>query len=369
MKIIDKYILNHFIKNLLFGLLCFLFIFILVDLFENFDKFIDKNVSIDIIALYYVYFVPEILKLITPVGMLLASLFTISRFVNYSELTSMKSAGISLTRYLAPIMVVAFIITGFSVYFNGWIVPITNSKKLAIERNYLGRNQIFQNIQNIYIQDSKNRIIIINNYDKPLKICNNVSIQIFNKDTLNNMIYRFDANRMVYDTLRNDWQLYDLYVRKIGTDNAISLDFEKSKYISEIDQIKKINIDPSLIEKNQLKPEELILSDFKDFIDNLEKSGQETAKSKVDYYSIISFPFANIITVLFGVSVSSNRRKGGAGLQFGMSILVSFIYLGFVKISQVFGYNGDVNPILTAWLANIIFLAVSLANFVKLNKS
>ena len=94
----------------------------------------------------------------------------------------------------------------------------------------------------------------------------------------------------------------------------------------------------------------------------------DAAKEKVDYYSTISFPFANLITIIFGVSITSNRRKGGAALHFGISLIVSFLYLGFVKISQVFGYNGDVNPILTAWLANITFLGVSLFNFYRLNR-
>ena len=132
----------------------------------------------------------------------------------------------------------------------------------------------------------------------------------------------------------------------------------------------KINLEPSQIEKKRLRPEELELSEFKIFIENLESNGQDAAKEKVDYYSIISFPFANIITIIFGVSISSNRRKGGAALHFGISLIVSFIYLGFVKISQVFGYNGDVNPILTAWSANILlFLIVSLVNFYRLNKN
>ena len=28
-----------------------------------------------------------------------------------------------------------------------------------------------------------------------------------------------------------------------------------------------------------------------------------------------------------------------------------------MKVSQVFGYNGDIDPLLTAWAANLLFLA------------
>ncbi len=57
LKKIDIYIISHFVKNLLFALLCFIIIFILVDLFENLDKFIDNKLvswaRIKILPLFY----------------------------------------------------------------------------------------------------------------------------------------------------------------------------------------------------------------------------------------------------------------------------------------------------------------------------
>ena len=55
-------------------------------------------------------------------------------------------------------------------------------------------------------------------------------------------------------------------------------------------------------------------------------------------------------------------------IEFGISFAVTFIYLGFMKISQVFGYNGDLNPLLTAWLANLIFLGAGLVNLARTQK-
>lgn len=365
MKLIDKYILKHFIQNFLFGLLCFILIFILIDLFENLDRFIDRKIGIIGIAEFYVYFIPDILKLITPVGMLLASLFTISRFINFSEFTAIRSAGISIYRYLAPIMIFGLIITSFSIYFNGWLVPKTNRMKYGFERTVLGRHPVANIIPNIYFQDKINRIIVIGNYDKIAQRCNNVSIQIFNKDTLNILTNRFDAKEMQWDSIKKDWKMINLYKRNFVGQNIENMQFLPEIYISDLAEIKKISVDPELIIKKDFKPEELPLDEFEEFIKNLEASGQSASKEKVDYYSIISFPFASLVTILFGVSVSANRRKGGVALQFGISIIVSFLYLGFVKISQVFGYNGDLNPILTAWLANILFFSISLFYFFK----
>ncbi len=368
MKLLDKYILRSFIQNLIFGIFCFVIIFILVDLFENLDRFIDKNLSLGMLSLYYMYFIPDILKLITPIGMLLASLFTISRFVNYSELTAMKSAGISIYRYLLPIMVFGFVITLFSVYFNGWVVPDANRLKYDFERKILGRNLISDVTENIYIQDNINRIIIINYYNKTEQTCGSTLIKIFNKDTLYSTEKRLDIVSMKWDSNRKDWIVNEGFLRTFKKPDNENLVIVKDTLLTALQGFDKIKLEPEQIEKQRLRPEELDLTEFKIFIENLEANGQNAAKEKVDYYSTISFPFANLITIVFGVSITSNRRKGGAALHFGISLIVSFIYLGFVKISQVFGYNGDVNPILTAWLANIMFLAVSLYNFYRLNR-
>jgi lipopolysaccharide export system permease protein len=64
-----------------------------------------------------------------------------------------------------------------------------------------------------------------------------------------------------------------------------------------------------------------------------------------------------VIIVLFGLPISANKRKSGLAAQVGMNILITFIYLVFMKVSQAFGKNGAMDPVLTAWFANLIFVA------------
>jgi lipopolysaccharide export system permease protein len=79
-------------------------------------------------------------------------------------------------------------------------------------------------------------------------------------------------------------------------------------------------------------------------------------------------PLRKYYLILFGVPFAASRPRTGAALGFGIATAVTFIYLGFMKASQVFGYNGDLNPLFTAWLANIIFLAAGIANLFRVQK-
>src|SRR5437879_5095161 len=144
LKIIDKYIIIQFVKNLLFALLCFILIFILVDLFENLDKFLDNRLPFSSVASYYLYFIPEIVLLVLPISMLLATLFTAGCMINFNEIIAVKNAGVSLMRFMFPFLLVGVLITSFAVYFNNWMVPDANKEKFFFERNYLGKNQNIQ---------------------------------------------------------------------------------------------------------------------------------------------------------------------------------------------------------------------------------
>ncbi len=366
LKILDKYILTQFTRNFLFGIICFIAIFILVDLFENLDKFLDKNLGFIFIVRYYFYFIPEILKLITPVGMLLATLFTMSKFNNFSELIAINSSGISLYRFSVPIFLFGVLITLLSLYFNGWVVPKTNSQKFSLERAYMDKNKLPGIILNLHVEDSNNQILSIGSYNETDRIASNASLQVFDKKNLSHLLYRFDIRSMVWDSLKQEWMLIKVSERKF--DSLLTEDFliKDTVYASQIPELNKIYLSPTKIINSQLKPDELLISDLKDFIETMEESGQNVSKAKVDYYSKISFPFANILVILFGISVSSTRQKGGAAIQFGISIFITFIYLGFIKISQTFGYSGDINPILTAWLANITFFLFAVLNMFRL---
>ena len=76
MKILYKYLARQFLQTIFFGLIGFTALFVVIDAMENLDDFLDQDVSPLKILHYYAVFAPEIIKLITPVSVLFAALFT-----------------------------------------------------------------------------------------------------------------------------------------------------------------------------------------------------------------------------------------------------------------------------------------------------
>ncbi len=92
-----------------------------------------------------------------------------------------------------------------------------------------------------------------------------------------------------------------------------------------------------------------------DYISRVKRGGGEAQKEMVDLFLKISFPFANLIIILFGAPLASNPRRSGAAFGFGVSLMICFLYWGFIQLGRALGHHGTLHPFLSAWLANLVF--------------
>jgi lipopolysaccharide export system permease protein len=360
MKILDRYLLKQFLLTIGFGLVAFTMIFVVIDMMENLDDFIDMNVTADIILHYYFVFTPEIIRLITPVAVLFAALFTAGKAANLSELTAIKASGVGLYRFMAPFVIAALFISLLSIYFGGYLVPMANETKIYIERTYLKKGINFAG-SNIFFQDSKTRIVNISYFDISQNFANRVSIQEFQEGDPTAMISRVDANRLVYDSTGNSWVAYDA-IKRIFHETNQTVEYQKEL------PIKNVSFTPQNLIKKQQKPEEMNLEELKELVESQRNAGNDPTSTLIEYYSRYSFAAASFVVVLFGLPIAAGRRRGGLAVQIGINILVTFIYLVFMKISQAFGKNGALDPFLTAWMANFIFFGAAIINLIRVKQ-
>ncbi|GAB1348777.1 hypothetical protein MASR1M107_09900 [Ignavibacteriales bacterium] len=60
------------------------------------------------------------------------------------------------------------------------------------------------------------------------------------------------------------------------------------------------------------------------------------------------------------------KRRTGLALQFGINILVTFVYLSVMQIVSALGKNGSLDPLVTAWLVNGLFIAAAFFNLLRI---
>ena len=347
MKLIDRYIIKKFLVVLFYTTLAFIVVFIIVDLIENLDKFLMHRARLSRVIVYYIYYIPFIIILTLPVNMLLSSLFAIGSMAQSNEIIACQSAGISLYRIVAPLLVLAFFISIASGIAGETIVPQSNRARLDLWRFDIAKEsrKILRKREQIAIQDSHQRQVFIKSYDSARKQAFQVHI-VWAQG--NRIMQRWDAKKMVWQEKTGGWMLYNVTLRQF-TDGGEILRQQDSLVYSHS------QIHPDDLQELELKPEEMNYGELKRFVDRMLELGADARKWLVDLYMKISYPFANFIIVLFGAPLASRKRRSGPALGFALALLISFVYFLFLRSGQVLGHKGELSPWLAAWIGNIVF--------------
>lgn len=355
MNLLDKYLIKKFIFNLFFGLSAIIIVFLVIDIVENIDKFLDKGATLAIVALYYLYFIPHIISLTLPIIMLLATLFSIGNMTKHNEVVAQKSSGVSLYRIFAPLFIGGFLLSILAGIFSETIVPWASQKKYDIYRYDINKNpkNIGMNRNNIYIQDSADRKVFVGFFNGAKNEAQRISLYYFDGPRL---IKRIDAKNMSWKDQK--WVLNNVVERQFKNSNEDIINYPKLA-------VSDFRFKPENLLELQKKPEEMSYIELDKFIDEKRAIGMEDKKWIVELYMKISYPFASFIIVLFGAPLAARKRRGGNAVGIGVSLLVCFIYYFFVHTGRVMGHQGSIPPLFAAWFGNIIFSIAGIFTMVK----
>ena len=78
-----------------------------------------------------------------------------------------------------------------------------------------------------------------------------------------------------------------------------------------------------------------------------------------------AFACSSLIMVLFGIALSIQKPRSNFANSIGLSITVIFLYYILIKLGQTLGYNNIINPFLSVWMVNILFLILGVNLFIK----
>ena len=127
-KILDRYVLREFLVYLTLGLVGFIVIFIVVDIFEKIDVFLDHRAAFTLVARFYLYRAPEVVVQVMPVALLLATFLALGQLNKFGELTAMRSSGLSVDRILLPVYGIAVCAALGSLLLGEFVVPPASAR-------------------------------------------------------------------------------------------------------------------------------------------------------------------------------------------------------------------------------------------------
>jgi lipopolysaccharide export system permease protein len=326
-------------------------IFIVIDYSENSDDFSDRGATLDMVwSDYYVPYIPEIIRLVSPVAVFTASLLIMGLMTQRREWIALKAGGVSLYRIQRPFLVFGLGLASLVFVLDGFVIPPATAKRLLFERDYvMTRSDRVEN-STIYRQESRDHLLTINYYSPADSIAHRVFSYRFNNDRIAETM---EIQRMVYQSASGQWRLYNvkqtLFDSVLVTRNQLdTLDVTWSVY-------------PRDMARTTTEVYQLTYPEAWQYIESLKRVGVGGLElPQVQFFGRLAYPLSILIVTLLGVAIASIRFNGGTGMHLGIGLAVSFLYLAMMKLIEPFGYSGMLSPAMTTLFPHLFFLTATL---------
>lgn len=135
MKILDRYILISYLKTFFTVFIILMFIFVLQTIWLYIGELAGKDLDVDIILKFLLYFSPKLVPLVLPLTILLTSIMTFGNFAENYEFAAMKSSGISLQRAMRSLTFFILLVSLTAFFFANNVIPAAEFKSINLRKN------------------------------------------------------------------------------------------------------------------------------------------------------------------------------------------------------------------------------------------
>jgi lipopolysaccharide export system permease protein len=358
MRILDRYIFKSTLSLFLGCLFIFFLLYVVVDIFAHLDEILRQKTGLQVLAQYYLSYLPLIFVQVAPIAGLLATLYTFARLNRFNEIIAMRAAGLSVLQISKTPIILGIILSLCVFWVNDKFVPRSITMNEKIKSQMEGQNskkpqKSAESLSNLSMYGSKNRLFFVNSFNFSTNTMKGITI--LEQDTNQNITRKIVANKGVYNN--GLWTFYQSITYDFDANGQI---MHEPQYLQE--EIMGIPESPKDFLSQRQRPEFMNIAELDNYILKLSNSGATTVirNLKVDLYQRFTFCLTSIIIMLLGIPFALMIKKRSAGLSsIGLAITVGFCYYVLNAISIALGKAGIITPLLAVSLSHILILTLS----------
>lgn len=358
MTLVDRYVLRGFLRVLMWALLAFLAVFVLIDLVDHIDDFIDDEARILSVLKYYLYILPQYLDFVLPISMLLASLFTVALLSKNQEYTALLAAGTSLARLSRTVLLAGLVVAAAAGAWREFVVAEANRRHTEVKDYEIEGKQRSElhGQSNFTHVDTAGRVYVVSRFRTRPPTLDQLSVQTFTDSTL---VERLDAPRAVWED--DGWVLRDVTVRRFGAEGETVERFAEWRLPPPVDP-------PARFSKQRVDPDDMNWRQLREFADWVVQTGGDPTPYRAEMAHKVSFPMVNFVVVVLGLALGAARRKPTLWAGFGITLALAFGYYVLMDVGLELGKSGRVPVLAAAWAGNLLYGLAGLVLFLRANR-
>jgi lipopolysaccharide export system permease protein len=289
-KKLDKLILKTFIGPFLATFFIAFFVLMMQSLWKYVDDLVGKGLDFITICQFLWYASASMLMLAMPIAILISSIMTFGNLGESFELVAIKSSGISLLRFMRPLIGVSIILCSLTFVFANYVIPYANLKFITLYSEIYTKKPAFDLKEGVFFTYIPNYAIKVGKKDPDGKTIHNVVIFEQNNDIQDNCIVAEKGVMKISDdenflefNLENGYR-YEEKGRNNDTANEfIRVGFKNFKKLFDLSILQSQKTNDSIYRSNYRMLSSRQLGRSVDSLKKLEKGLDQSLHTQLQY--------------------------------------------------------------------------------------
>src|SRR3954471_5539045 len=355
MRLLDRYVLRQFLQAYFYCIAGFISIWVIFHISDNISNFLDQRISRSLIFQYYLTQIPQILVILLPVALLLALLFSLGRMSRSNEIVSMLTAGISLPRLLAPLLLAGLLTTAASTALNYAMAPHGEYAHKKLLEDPQSRRAAFGLTGQIFRNRTDNRTWFIQQFFPGENKFN--TVHIVQQDANDNIVAAYICTRVLYHPEDHSWELNQAKIVYYDPAGNIT---DTIPYVESL-VIPDWSETPYRLSSANLRAEHLSVPELRDYLHyNSDFPTTLLAPFATHLQYRLALPWACAVVGLIAASLGVGYSRRGVLSNVAAAILLVFAMNFAMHLFLALGEGARIPTWAAAWIPNAFFGLVGL---------
>lgn len=344
-----RYFAREILATSLLVLAALLALFGFFDLVRELDDVGRGGYRLGVMIGYVLLSLPSHAYVLLPAAALIGTLFALARMSEQSELTVMRSSGLSMRQLAAHVTGAGVVVAMATLLVGEFVAPYAEEAAKSLRLKATSSIVAREFRSGFWVKDDRSF----------------VNIQDVTADTelLNLKIYEFDKAYRLASISRagkgtyeggNRWSLADVEVTRFDGDKAV-LERRPSLVWNSV-------LTPDILSVLKIVPEQMSVLNLAAYIEHLRENRQSTTRYEIALWQKVLYPLAAIVMMVLAIPFAiQSQRSGATGMKIVLGILLG---LGFHFAGRLFSHVGLLNDwpaAFSAGMPTLIFLGVAAA--------
>jgi len=359
MNRLDRYIAKRWLNAFCATLIVLIAVYLAGEAVFSMMGLLKKGHSLLTVSMHFALKIPTIFYQMAPVAALVASLLTLTGMKKSGEITTIFVTGWGVLRLSAPFLVASIAVGLFAYHVNETMAPGANRISRNLIRSGTGSGGSVVGSERIWLIED-NHIVHIQSVQEGGMVLLKPTVLQFKGEGIRELELRVDATLARWKN--GEWIAEKTYLRRF------SGGLVKDTTILTENPV-PIMIKPEEFFRVRRKPEEMNLSDLKEYVLSLRKAGLPANWHHVRVYRKSSAAALSLIFTVIALPVGLLvPLRGGTPLGIGLSILVALLFWSLFSLCLSMGYSGLLPAPVSAWASQVLFFSLGVASLMVIKR-